>query len=279
MEAFSDMGSASELWFLTAVLLSAGFVSGLIAGLLGVGGGIVLVPVLFQTFVFFGFPEPLQIHMAVGTSLAIICFTASQSTRSHYKKGAVDVGVLKSWGGFVAVGALAGAIAARFVTPTGLKIIFATLVLTMAFRMAFSKTAGEASRNSISLGLQKALSSLIGFFSALMGIGGGTLSVPLLNASGHDVHRAVGTSAAIGVLIAVPAALGFVIGGWSLPDLPPFAFGYVNALAFAMMIPASTLGAPLGVRLAHRMSKKTLNIVFASFLFISGGRMLLAILF
>jgi uncharacterized membrane protein YfcA len=112
-----------------------------------------------------------------------------------------------------------------------------------------------------------------------MGIGGGTLSVPLLNASGHDVHRAVGTSAAIGVLIAVPAALGFVIGGWSLPDLPPFAFGYVNALAFAMMIPASTLGAPLGVRLAHRMSKKTLNIVFASFLFISGGRMLLAILF
>ena len=273
------MSFSVEMIALALALLAAGFASGIIAGMLGVGGGIILVPVLFQTFVFFGFPEYLQIHMAVGTSLAIICFTATQSTRSHYKKGAVDIDVLKSWGGFVAVGALAGAIAARFVAPAGLKIIFATLVLTMAFRMVLSKNAGEGSASSLSQTLQKALSSLIGFFSALMGIGGGTLSVPLLNASGHDVHRAVGTSSAIGVLIAVPAAIGFILGGWSLPDLPPFAFGYVNALAFALMIPTSMLGAPLGVRLAHRMSKKSLNIVFASFLFISGGRMLLAILF
>ncbi len=279
MEQLLALGSSSELGSLAAVLLSAGFISGIIAGLLGVGGGIILVPVLFQTFVFFGFPEYLQIHMAVGTSLAIICFTATQSTRSHYKKGAVDIDVLKSWGGFVAVGALVGAIAARFVAPAGLKIIFATLVLTMAFRMVLSKNAGEGSASSLSQTLQKALSSLIGFFSALMGIGGGTLSVPLLNASGHDVHRAVGTSSAIGVLIAVPAAIGFILGGWSLPDLPPFAFGYVNALAFALMIPTSMLGAPLGVRLAHRMSKKTLNTIFASFLFISGGRMLAALLF
>ena len=112
-----------------------------------------------------------------------------------------------------------------------------------------------------------------------MGIGGGKLAVPLLNASGHDVHRAVGTSSAIGVLIAVPAAIGFIIGGWSLPDLPPFAFGYVNVWVCSLMIPNSMLGALVGVRWAHRRSNKALNTIFASFLFISGGRMVLALLF
>ena len=270
----SDM----ELFLLAGVLLAAGFASGLIAGLLGVGGGIILVPVLFQTFVIFDLPTYLQIHMAVGTSLAIICFTGTQSARAHFKRGAVEVEVLKSWGGFVAAGALTGAIAARFIAPAGLKIIFATLALTMAVRMVTSKNGGEAGAASIAAGLQKALASLIGFFSALMGIGGGTLSVPLLNASGHDVLRAVATSSVIGVIIAVPATVGFIIGGWNLPDLPPLALGYVNVLAILMIIPASMAGAPLGAKLAHRLSKKNLNRIFAGFLFISGGRMLLALI-
>jgi uncharacterized membrane protein YfcA len=268
---------AVEYTILAAVLLLAGFSSGLIAGLLGVGGGIILVPVLFQTFIFFDLPTHLQIHMAVGTSLAIICFTGTQSARSHFKRDAVDVAVLKSWGGFIAVGALVGAVAARFIAPVGLKIIFATLALTMAMRMLTSQNGGEAGVARIGQGVQKALATLIGFFSALMGIGGGTLSVPLLNASGHDVHRAVGTSSVLGVVIAVPASLGFIIGGWSVPDLPPTAIGYVNYLAFLVMIPASMAGAPFGAKLAHRLSKKALNMIFAGFLLLSGGRMVLAI--
>lgn len=268
-----------EMLLLAGVLLLAGFASGIIAGLLGVGGGVILVPALFQTFVFFDLPPHLQIHMAVGTSLAIICFTGSQSARSHLRRGAVDKEVVKSWGGFIAFGALSGAIAARFIAPAGLKIVFATVCLSMAARMLLSKNGGEAGTARLGEKLQKALAGLIGFFSALMGIGGGTLSVPLLNASGRDVHRAVGTSSLLGVIIAVPATLGFIIGGWSLPDLPPMAFGYVDALAFAMMIPTSMAGAPLGVKLAHRLSKRALTNIFAGFLLLSGGRMLVALVF
>ena len=267
-----------DLIILAGVLLAAGFASGIIAGLLGVGGGIILVPVLFQTFVFFELPAHLQIHMAVATSLAIICFTGTQSARAHFKRGAVDVDVLKSWGAYIAIGALVGAVAARYIAPAGLKIVFATLALTMAVRMITNKTGGEASDARIGERVQKSLASLIGFFSSLMGIGGGTLSVPLLNAAGRDVHRAVGTSAVLGVIIAIPATLGFIVGGWSVPDLPNVALGYVNGLAFLMIIPASMAGAPLGAKLAHRLSKKNLNRIFAGFLFISGGRMLLALI-
>ena len=267
----------AELFILAAVLLVAGFLSGIVAGLLGVGGGMILVPVLFQTFIFFELPAHLQIHMAVATSMAIICFTGSLSARSHFKRGAVDMEVVKSWGAFIALGALAGAVAARFIAPAGLKIIFATLALTMAARMVLNKNPGEAGAAKIGPILQKFLSSLVGFFSALMGIGGGTLSVPLLNASGRDVLRAVGTSSVFGIFIAVPAAIGFIVAGWSLPDLPDFALGYVNLLAVLAIIPASMAAAPLGARLAHRLSKKALNGIFASFLIIAGTRMLLAI--
>ena len=267
----------SELAVLAVTLLVAGFLSGIVAGLLGVGGGMILVPVLFQTFIFFDLPTHLQIHMAVATSMAIICFTGSLSARTHFKRGAVDVDVVKSWGIYIAIGALIGAGAARFIAPAGLKIIFAALTLTMATRMLLNKNSGEAGEARISLWVQKSLASLVGFFSALMGIGGGTLSVPLLNASGRDVLRAVGTSSVFGVFIAVPATVGFIVGGWSLVDLPDYTLGYVHVLALLAIIPTSMAAAPLGVRLAHRLSRKTLNGIFAGFLIVSGGRMLLAL--
>ena len=125
----------ADMVLLTLGLLASGYVSGIIAGLLGVGGGIILVPVLFQTFVWFDFPAHLQIHMAVGTSLAIICFTGGQSARSHLKRGAVDIDILRSWGVFVGLGALSGALLARLIVPDGLKLIFATLALVLGARM------------------------------------------------------------------------------------------------------------------------------------------------
>lgn len=271
--------SGTEVTILAAVLLAAGFTSGIVAGLLGVGGGMILVPVLFQVFVFFDLPAHLQIHMAVASSMAIICFTGARSAYSHFKRGAVDMDVVKSWGVYIAAGALVGAGAARFIAPTGLKIIFAALTLSMAARMLLNKNPGEAGAARLSAYTQKTLAALVGFFSALMGIGGGTLSVPLLNASGRDVLRAVGTSSVFGVFIAIPAALGFMLGGWSLPGLPPFALGYVNLMAVAAIIPTSILAAPIGAQLAHKISKKTLNGFFAGFLIIAGGRMLLAIFF
>ena len=127
-----DAPLTPDMVLLTLGLLASGYVSGIIAGLLGVGGGIILVPVLFQTFVWFDFPAHLQIHMAVGTSLAIICFTGGQSARSHLKGGAVDIEILKSWAAFIGLGALLGALLARLIVPDGLKLIFATLALVLA---------------------------------------------------------------------------------------------------------------------------------------------------
>ena len=272
------MSFSVEMIALALALLAAGFASGIIAGMLGVGGGIVLVPVLFQTFVFFDLPAHLQIHMAVATSLAIICFTGTQSARSHLAMQAVDVDILKSWFIFVAVGALSGAIAARFIAPGGLKLVFAALTLFMGLRMLLSRDGGEGSVKILAAGLQKTGATLVGFLSALMGIGGGTLSVPLLGLSGRDVHKAVGTSSAIGVVIAVPATIGFMVAGWSVPDLPPYSIGYVNVMAFVLMIPASVLGAPFGARLAHRLSKPVLKYIFAGFLMLSSSRMIIALL-
>jgi uncharacterized membrane protein YfcA len=159
----------ADLALLAVVLLVAGFLSGIVAGLLGVGGGMILVPVLFQTFIFFDLPAHLQIHMAVASSMAIICFTGTLSARSHFRRGAVDVDVVKSWGMFIAIGALAGAVAARYIAPAGLKIIFATLALSMATRMLLNKNPGEAGAASIGLVMQKGLASLVGFFSGADG--------------------------------------------------------------------------------------------------------------
>jgi uncharacterized membrane protein YfcA len=268
------MSLSIDIVVLIGVLLAAGFASGIIAGMLGVGGGIVLVPVLFQTFMFLGLPEHLQIHMAVATSLAIICFTGAQSARSHLARQAVDVDILKSWFFFVILGALCGAIAARFIAPVGLKLVFAGLTLFMGLRMLLSRDGGQGSPHELGLGLQKTGATLIGFFSALMGIGGGTLSVPLLGMSGRDVHKAVGTSSALGVVIAVPATLGFIVAGWHIRDLPDYSLGYVNALALGVIIPTSMLGAPLGARLAHSLAKPTLTYIFAGFLLLSSSRMI-----
>ena len=175
----------ADMVLLTLGLLASGYVSGIIAGLLGVGGGIILVPVLFQTFVWFDFPAHLQIHMAVGTSLAIICFTGGQSARSHLKRGAVDIEILKSWAAFIGLGALLGALLARLIVPDGLKLIFATLALVLGARMLRGAKRQGGTGSTLSSRVQKLLAGITGFLSALMGIGGGTLSVPLLGAAGR----------------------------------------------------------------------------------------------
>ncbi len=273
-----------DILILCFLLAVSGLVSGLIAGLLGVGGGIILVPVLFQLFIFLGSDAAVQMHMAVATSLAIICFTSVQSWRAHARRGAVDFVILRHWAPAILVGAGLGALGARFISADGLKAIFMLLTLILSARIFMVSGAdatpkqAEAKQSPISLAIQRLLVFLIGFFSALMGIGGGTLSVPLLTYSGRSVHQAVATSAGLGFFIAVPATLGFIIGGWHVSPLPPFTLGYVHVLAFAVMIPTTMIGAPLGVKLAHFLAPKTLRYIFGFFLLASGTRMLLAII-
>lgn len=260
---------------MATILLLAGVAAGLIAGLLGVGGGIVLVPVLYHLFAVMGIDESVRMHVAVGTSLTTIIATSIASIRAHYKRGAVDLALLRSWGPAILIGTIiGGAIAGKVGGPvlTGIFGIMATLIgLYMAL---VQKTVTVSNRLPGVIGACS-LGGLIGAISTMMGIGGGTLSVPILSLFGYPIHRAIGTAAAIGFIIGVPGTLNFMISGWNVDRLPPYSLGYVNLLGAALIIPASMLLAPFGARLSHRLNTRKLRTIFGIFLIITAGRMVL----
>lgn len=258
-------------------LAIAAVIAGVLAGFLGVGGGIVLVPVLFWLFSVIDFPDALSMHMAVATSLATIVFTAISSARAHHKRGAVDVDLLRGWGPAMALGALAGGLAARWIDPAGLKAIFGAIALIVAINLAIPKTLVIADHLPRGRGRDAGFGGLIGWFSSLMGIGGGTLGVPVLTAYSVPVQRAVGTAAAFGLIIAVPAVIGFVISGWGAPGRPPLSIGYVSLPAALLIIPFTTALAPVGARLAHGLDGAWVKRGFALFLGITAVRMLAAL--
>ncbi len=266
----------TDLIFLIVALLVSGLAAGIMAGLLGVGGGLIMVPVLFQCFIFLQVPEALQMHLAVGTSLAIITVTSVQSFRAHARTGAVDFTTLKLWAVPIMLGATTGAIVVRMISADGLKAIFAVIVFILGLRILFLPDQPDAAQSGVPRPVQMIVASAIGFFSALMGIGGGTFSVPMLTLSGKTMHVAVATSAGVGFFIALPAALGFVWAGWGIADLPAYSLGYISGLAFLIMIPATSYGAPIGVRLAHRLDKRVLQTIFGGFLLLMSARMFYA---
>jgi len=259
---------------LAAAMLGTGVVAGLIAGLLGVGGGIVIVPVLFHILTGMGVDEAIRMHMAVGTSLATIIATSISSARAHFRRGSVDVDLLKSWGVAVLVGVLIGSGISLVVNGQVLTAIFAIVALIVCANMAF-RPDGWTVRDSLPTGAAKhAIGIGVGGFSTLMGIGGGTLSVPILTACNYPIRRAVGTASAVGLIIAVPGTVGFILNGWGQANLPPFSLGYVSLIGFALIVPATVLAAPLGVKLAHTMPTGLLRKAFALFLFVTALRMI-----
>ncbi|MEM5471064.1 sulfite exporter TauE/SafE family protein [Hoeflea sp. AS60] len=266
--------STSEMIGLAVSLGLASIFAGLIAGLLGVGGGIVIVPILFWLFTLIEFQPELSMHMAVATSLATIIATSMSSVRAHHKRGAVDVALLKRWSPAIALGALSGGLLAKYIDPAGLKAIFGFVALAVALNMAIPKTLVVASELPESNAVQSAIAYVIGLLSSLMGIGGGTLSVPTLSAFSYPIHRAVGTAAAFGFMIAIPAVIGFIFSGWSVPDRPPLSLGYVNLIAVAIIFPFTTFFAPVGAKLAHSLDPKWVKRAFAVFLGITALRML-----
>ncbi|MFD0981938.1 sulfite exporter TauE/SafE family protein [Tropicimonas aquimaris] len=253
-------------------------VAGLMAGLLGVGGGIVIVPVLFWILSLTDFPPELAMHMSVATSLATIVFTSVSSARSHFKRGSVDTRLLRIWGPGIVAGALTGGLAAKFIDADGLKLIFGCIALLVALNMASPKTLVLSDDLPKRGWVNAAISYVIGGFSSLMGIGGGTLSVPILSAFSVEIRRAVGTAAAFGFLIAVPAAIGFVISGLGVPDRPPLSLGYISIPAALLILPFTVSFAPVGAALAHRLDGKWIKRAFALFLGITALRMLSAAL-
>lgn len=267
-----------ELAPLAAVLIATGCIAGVLAGLLGVGGGIIVVPVLFTMLGLIDIDPSVRMHVAVGTSLASVVITSVISARSHHKRGAVDTDLLRKWGIWIFAGSVAGTLVAGAVDGPVLSMVFAFVALAVALYMA-TTSADFRLRESLPTGIAGQSSGfVIGGLSAMMGIGGGTLCVPYFNAFGFPVHRAVGTAAAIGLVIAVPATVGFVATGWGIPALPQASVGHVNLLGLVLIAPFTSMAAPLGVRLAHRLSARVLKLLFALFLFATSARMLVALI-
>jgi len=265
-----------ELVLLCAAMLLTGIVGGVLAGLLGVGGGLVVVPMLDFALGFMDVDPSIRMQIAVATSLATIIPTSISSSRAHHKRNAVDMVLAKRWAPWIFIGSLAGTWVASHVHSHVLSAIFACVACLVALKLILPLDARAVARNVPAGPAIYPAPTLIGFISTLMGIGGGSLSVPILTFFGEPIHRAVGTSALFGLLIAIPGTLGFMITGHGNPHLPFGSIGFVNLPGFALIAPATVLAAPLGVRLAHSMDKRQLTLIFGMFLLIVSVRMLIS---
>jgi len=268
------LAGSSDLGTLALGLVMAGVVGGLIAGMLGVGGGIVVVPVLYHVLDLAGIDPNVRMHIAVGTSLATIIPTSFSSVRAHDRKGAVDWTLLRRWFVPMVIGVIAGSLLAGWARGQTLALIFVCVALPAAIHLAF---AGEERRIADHLPEGPAgfsLPALIGGVSTMMGIGGGTIGVPVMTLCGVPIHRAVGTASAFGVIISIPGTIGAILAGWNAAHLPPYSVGYVNLLGFVLIAPASYFMAPLGAQFAHSTDRKKLRAIFALFIAVTAGRML-----
>ncbi|MEJ2622481.1 MAG: sulfite exporter TauE/SafE family protein [Candidatus Thiodiazotropha sp.] len=252
-------------------LLLAGALAGTAAGLLGIGGGVIIVPVLSLVFDSAGIPADTIIKVAVGTSLATIVFTAISSIWAHHQRGAVRWPLVKTMTPGVVVGSLVGAWLADIIPGYWLTVGFISFLILVSIQM----TIGPISANRTLPGPQtlRGVSALVGCLSSLMGIGGGALHVPFLSWFGVPVKQAIATAAAIGFPLAVTASLGFIFTGLNEKHLPDHSLGYVNLPAFAGVVAASILFAPLGAALAHKLPDRLIKRVFALFLFLLAMRM------
>lgn len=261
-------------WLILAVaMLATGCVAGILAGLFGIGGGIVIVPILETTLGFLGVDPAIRMHVAVATSLATIIPTSISSARAHNKRGAVDVDIVKRWAVWILTGSVAGAVLASQLHSNSLAIMFAALAMVVAIKMIFFPQTRNITEQIPRGPLVPVLPVAIGGLSSMMGIGGGTFSVITLTLFGQPIHRAVGTAALFGLVISIPGTVGYIAAGLGDARLPTATLGYVSLIGFALIAPATVLAAPLGARLAHSFSEKKLSLLFGLFLIIASLRL------
>jgi uncharacterized membrane protein YfcA len=258
---------------LGAAMLVTGSAAGVMAGLFGIGGGIVTVPVLELTLGYWGVDPAIRMHIAVATSLATIVPTSLSSARAHHKRHSVDMNIVKRWALFVFIGAFAGVWIAAQVHSRVLAIIFASLALLIALKMLLLPESRNLTDGVPKGPLVPVIPTAIGCLSSMMGIGGGTFSVMTLTLFNQPIHRAVGTAALIGLVISLPGTIGFIIAGWNDARVPPGSLGYVSMVGFAFIAPATVLTAPIGARIAHSFSEKKLSMMFGAFLIVAAVRM------
>lgn len=253
-----------EYWPLVLAVTAAGLFAGLIAGMFGVGGGIVIVPALYHAFGAVGVSDETRMHAAVATSLATIIATSARSVQAHAKRQSVDFTALRQWAPWIVLGALIGGMLARLVPADALSAVFAVGACLVAVRMARGGTV-EPMFDDLPRGPARAgIGGALGFVSSWMGIGGGVFGVVLMTLSGRPMHQAVGTAAGFGAAIGAPGALGFIIAGLGVDGRPPFSLGYVNGPGFLLIATLTVLTAPFGARLAHGLSRTLLQRLFAA---------------
>jgi uncharacterized membrane protein YfcA len=262
----------TQLAAMAALLLVIGAFAGVLAGLLGVGGGIVLVPAFYYAFAGLGYDGPELMQVCLATSLSTIIVTSVRSVLSHNRKGAVDWSILRAWAPGIAVGAVVGVLVAAGLRTATLQAIFACVAFVIALYMLFFKSEWQVASQMPGLLGRSILSPLVGFLSVLMGIGGGSFGVPVMSLHGVAIHRAVATAAGFGLLIAVPSVIAFLFV--DIGNAPPYTIGAVNVPAFLLVIAMTLTTAPLGVRIAHALDPKPLKRAFGVFLLLVAANML-----
>lgn len=267
-----------ELIALAVAVVAAGIVTGLLAGLLGIGGAAVTVPVLYEVFRYLEVPDSVRMQLCVGTSLAVIVPVSLRSYFAHRTKAAVRGDVLRLWIVPVMLGVVCGA-GIAFVAPSALfKLVFVVVGAAIGTKLVLGREDWRISETLPGKSVTIVVGYFIGLISSLMGIAGGSLSTLFLTLYGQSIHVAVATSSGLGIWIALPGMIGYMLAGWPQMDLlPPLSIGFVSLIGLVLFAPASVLAAPLGARLAHKLSRRKLEIAFAVFLFAAALRFLISL--
>jgi uncharacterized membrane protein YfcA len=267
-----------ELVWLAAAVIAAGIVTGILAGLFGIGGGAVIVPVLFEAFRLFGVPDEVRMQLCIGTSLAIIVPTALRSYRAHREKGLVIPYVLRSWAVPAVLGVGVGSVAAAFAPASLFEAAFALIAGIIAARLLFGRESWVVGSDLPGRAAMTGYGFLVGTASSLMGISGGSLVTMILTLYGKPIHNSVATASGIGVPITIAGTLGYGLAGLPyLALLPPLSVGFVSVIGVVMIAPISSYVAPFGARLAHRLPRRSLEIGFGLFLLLAAARFVVSL--
>jgi uncharacterized membrane protein YfcA len=269
-----DTLTQSEILFFIGLMVLTAIPVGFFAGLFGIGGGLISVPFLYYLFSSFGVDPSYIMHLAVGTSFSIIIPTSIVSVMTHHKFKAVDFSIVKSYGGFVISGVIFGTIFAASLNTKPLVLFFSIVVFILAFFLLFLKEKETNIKLKMKISSKIFFGFLSGFISAPMGIGGAVMNVPILKLFGYSINNAIGSAAAIGFLIAVFGALGFLITGSYLDVSLPLSIGFLNIPAFLIFIPVTTFMARIGARTVHKIDKQRISKYFGFFLLVIGSKFL-----
>ena len=268
----------SDLLWIALALAAAGLAMGFLAGLFGIGGGGIAAPVLYEVFSFLGVDPSIRMHLALGTSLAVMIPTSLRSFQAHRARGSVDMEAWRRLSGGVIAGVIVGAAIVSVASGVALKWVWIAFSFAMAAKLWFGRDSWRLGDVLPPKPVIELWGLFTGMISTMLSIGGGAAITMLMTLYGRSIQTAVGTAAGVGSLIALPGAIGFIWAGWGVPVPLPLTVGYVSLIGAAALIPTSVLAAPWGVRAAHGISRRKLEIAFGCLLAVMGGRFLVSVL-